>query len=226
MNEILFIAITFIVMSSVVFAARMGRVWLYALIPILLIIANITAANLSIAFGVVTSLAIPIYAAIFLATDTIGECFGRREGFRAVGVGFFAQIMLIVFGFLITAATPLQEGGLSQAVAVVFGYVPRIAAGSFVAYLISQLFDVWFFHKVKQATGGKWLWLRNTGSTTISQGIDTFVFLMIAFYGVLPDFREFMLSTWIIKMVVAALDTPFLYFARAAAERATEADSE
>lgn len=145
---------------------------------------------------------------------------GAKRGFEPSKLAFLPKSCLSRWGFLISAAEPLQREGLSEALSVVFGYVPRIVAGSFMAYLISQLFDVWFFHRVREMTQGRLLWLRNIVSTTISQGIDTFVFLMIAFYGVLPNFWEFMLTTWLIKVAIAVLDTPCVYAAKAAANRA------
>ena len=82
-----------------------------------------------------------------------------------------------------------------------------------VAYLISQHLDVWIFNKIKQKTGGKMLWLRNNGSTLISQLVDSAIFTIIAFAGVYPLW-ELMLFTYIIKVIVAVLDTPFMYLAK------------
>ena len=97
-----------------------------------------------------------------------------------------------------------------------FGFLPRIALASMAAYLISQLHDVWAFHAIRNKTGEKWLWLRNNASTMVSQLLDSAIFCTIAFWGVFPMavFMEILLSTYVIKVVVACLDTPFIYLAK------------
>ncbi|PIZ54623.1 transporter, partial [Candidatus Uhrbacteria bacterium CG_4_10_14_0_2_um_filter_41_7] len=87
---------------------------------------------------------------------------------------------------------------------------PRITVASFIAYLISQHHDVWAFHFWKKKTNGKHLWLRNNASTVVSQLIDTVVFTFIAFYGVLP-IVPLILGTWVVKILIALIDTPFIY---------------
>ena len=102
-----------------------------------------------------------------------------------------------------------------------FSLAPRILFGSMLAYIISQSFDVWAFNKIRKLTHGKFLWLRNNGSTLISQFIDTMIFTAVGltafswlpFEGVISTdlFWSVALATYIIKVLVAALDTPFLY---------------
>lgn len=91
--------------------------------------------------------------------------------------------------------------------------VGRIVLASMIAYLVSQHHDVWAFLKWREVTKGKHLWLRNNASTIISQGIDTILFITIAFYGVVPNniLLQMMLYQWIWKLIVALLDTPFVY---------------
>ncbi len=214
MNELLFLGTAFLAMVSILLCARLGREWLYAAVPLLLVLASFTAANVCLVFGFPTSLGICLYAAIFLATDILSECYGRKEGFRAVAIGFLTQAFMVLFGLMVVSIQPMQNNALSQALETIFSYVPRIAAGSFVAYLISQTFDVWFFHKMKDAMSGRHLWARNTVSTIVSQGIDSVIFLSIAFYGVLPNFWGVVLTTWVIKVSLAVIDTPFIYLAR------------
>ncbi len=214
MNEVLFIGTLLLSLSLILLAARLGREWLLGLVVIYLLVANLFASKLSLVFGFTTSLAIPLYAAIFLATDTLAEHFGKKEAFKAVWLGFLAQVCLAAFGFMLARATPLDmpaTKAVSDALSTVFGFIPRIVAGSFIAYLVSQNFDVWFYHWLKRRTDGKHLWLRNCISTTISQGIDTCVFLLIAFLGAIPHLGAFILTTWLIKIAIALIDTPFIY---------------
>ena len=219
MNELLFIAIGLTALSLVLVALRIGPNWLYGLVATYLIIANLFAAKLSIVFGVVSSLSIPIYAAVFLATDAAAEHFGRRFAHRMVWIGFGAQLSLAAFGQLITMGEPFGDPALSDALSTVFGFVPRIVHGSFIAYLVSMHVDVRFYDYLKRRFERKYLWLRNNGSTIVSQTIDSAIFLGIAFYGVIPNLFEFFLSVLAVKLVVALFDTPFLYLSGVVVDR-------
>ena len=100
---------------------------------------------------------------------------------------------------------------LHASMKIVFGTSVRIFIASIIAYLITQNFDVWFYHFLSKLTKGKYLWLRNCGSTTTSQLIDSLVFFSIAFYGVLPNWIEVAIFGFIVKAIIALLDTPFIY---------------
>jgi hypothetical protein len=100
---------------------------------------------------------------------------------------------------------------------MIFGLMPRIAFGSLVAYVVSNLHDIWAFDYWKRKhPGNRTLWLRNNLSTIVSQLIDTLVFTFIAFWGVYPTevLTGIVISTYLLKWVVAVLDTPFMYLAR------------
>ena len=100
-----------------------------------------------------------------------------------------------------------------EAYVLVVGMVPRIVLGSLVAYLISQLHDVWAFHFWKGKTKGKHLWIRNNASTIVSQLIDSVVFVTIAFIGVVPGSVLLMMIVvqYVSKVIIAIVDTPFIY---------------
>jgi uncharacterized integral membrane protein (TIGR00697 family) len=97
-----------------------------------------------------------------------------------------------------------------QAFQAILGTTSRIIVASFVAYLASQFHDVWAFHFWRNVTKGRHLWLRNNLSTAVSQFIDSFLFISIAFYGVLPIWPLIM-GQWIVKFTIAVLDTPIIY---------------
>src|SRR3989344_7418304 len=89
----------------------------------------------------------------------------------------------------------------------------RIVLGSLIAYIISQNHDIWSFNLWKKVTKGRYLWLRNTLSTILSQFIDTIIFVTIAFYGLFPVMPT-MIGLFIVKVIIALLDNPFIYFVR------------
>jgi len=100
-----------------------------------------------------------------------------------------------------------------EAFVTIFGSSLRIVLASFIAYILAQNHDVWAYDYLKKLTKGKHLWLRNNASTWVSQTIDTIVFVTIAFYGVFPIWN----MIWgivFLKVIIAAIDTPFLYLIR------------
>jgi len=109
---------------------------------------------------------------------------------------------------------PHPEDFAQGALETIFGFMPRILLASLTAFIISQLIDVYVFDKIKQKLpDNKFLWIRNNLSTIFSQAVDTVIFVPIAFIGVVSTEVLFgiMLSTYLIKVLVAALDTPFIY---------------
>jgi len=129
-------------------------------------------------------------------------------------MGFLGLTLFIMMsqGVLNFVASP-QSAGIEKAIQGLFGAVPRIAAASFIAYLISQSFDVWFYHVIHDRTGEKFLFLRNNLSTVVSQFMDSVLFFSLAFGGLVPFgiLINIILTGYAIKIIVAMLDTPFMY---------------
>jgi uncharacterized integral membrane protein (TIGR00697 family) len=98
----------------------------------------------------------------------------------------------------------------------VFSVMPRVVIASLVAYLVSQHHDIWAFAFWKQKTSGRYLWLRNNASTFVSQLADSVVFTLIAFLGVFETgiLIQIIATTYVLKLIVAVIDTPFLYLSR------------
>ena len=211
-NELLFILVILISFIMTLLAVKLGKEWLIVIPPVFIIIANIFAPQFISVFGLTTSLAVPVYASIFLATDIIAEHWGKKEARKVVWIAFLAQIFALIFSQIIIQAQVLEVSqAVHESLSLVFGFTPRIVLGSMVAYVISQNWDIWVFHSLKRKTEGRFLWLRNNASTISSQFIDSFIFIFIAFYGVLPGIVPLALSVWGLKVAVALLDTPMVY---------------
>ena len=110
------------------------------------------------------------------------------------------------------------SNNIHNAFATIVDYTPRFILGSLLAYYVSQSFDVWAFHRIRQITGERWLWLRNNLSTLSSQVIDTLIFSLVVWWGPLSLNQALMLGVakYGFKVIIAAVDTVFLYWARAA----------
>ena len=200
-----------------------GLKGLYGVVVLSILMANLHGPKLTVVFGLQTSLGVIIYSGIYFATDLIGEKYGRREASRAVWLGFCTSIMMLAIttlglyfppsNFPETAAMSRE---MHQAMETLFTYTPRFVIGSLLAYLISQSFDVWVFHRIRQYTGPKHLWLRNNGSTLISQALDTFVYAILVWWGTvgLVTALQLALAKYLFKFLIALIDTPFIYWAR------------
>lgn len=175
-----------------------------------LIVANIVSAKIVSFWGLVIPAAIVAYPLTFLITDVIGEIWGKEMANRAVKIGFICQLIsLVLIGLSILLPVAPFADNQAQFVGIMKSSF-RVVAASLVAYLVSQSWDVWIFHKLKEKCNGKHKWLRNNASTLTSQMIDTAIFITIAFWGVVPNIWVTILSQYLIKAVYALLDTiPF-----------------
>lgn len=166
-----------------------------------------------------------LWPVVFIMTDIINEYFGRKGvrfmSFSAAGLISYAYLMIYFSmglkpaDFWIVRETPLGNINMDLAFNLIFGQGLWIIVGSLVAFLIGQLVDVTVFHLVKYKTGSSKIWLRATGSTLVSQFIDSFVVLFIAFYiGAGWDLKLVVaigLVNYIYKFIIAVLLTPILY---------------
>ncbi len=179
-----------------------------------LLVSNVVAGKI-IGIGMLGTISAGIvcYPLTFLFTDTISELFGKRRATTIVWAGFGCNILLVILVLLAGALPPAVFWDGQEAFMGTLGFVPRVVLASMVAYIISQNLDVIGFHYIKGKTGDKYLWLRNNISTMFSQSIDTFLFIGIAFIGVfpLPVIINMMILQYIVKLIIAACDTPFVY---------------
>lgn len=190
-------------------------------IPISVIVANIQVIQTVKLFGLIATLGNIVYATSFLVTDILSENYGKQEAKKAVWIGFFSLISMTLLMNLALQFLPLEGDDFAattyEATSTIFKLMPRIAVASLIAYLLSQRHDVWAFHfwKKRYHKDGQ-LWLRNNLSTMVSQLIDSSVFVLVAFYGVfeLPVLLEIFITTYFLKWIVAAADTPFVYWAK------------
>ena len=212
-NEILFIIMSLVSLSFVLLAFRLGKAWLVGLIVAQVVLMNIFVVKGMYLFGLAVTGGNVLYASIFLATDILCEHYGKKEAIKAVRIGFFVSVFFLVMSQFILKFIPADYDFAQEAMVTLFTLTPRIVLGSMIAYLVSQHLDVWLYNKIKQKTGDKMLWLRNNGSTFVSQLIDSIIFTVIAFAGVYPLF-QLILFTYIIKLAVAVLDTPFIYLSK------------
>ena len=219
MNEALWFLLLLLNFAAILFAYRVfGKTGLFVWVPIAIIISNIQVTKQVDVFGLAATLGNIVYATSFLVTDILSENYGKREAKKAVYIGFFAIIAMTLFMNIALQFKPGPEDTVQEHLSWIFSLMPRIALASLAAYALSQFHDVWaysFWKKKKPAR--KFIWLRNNASTFISQLIDSVIFVFAAFAGEYPlnVLLEILFTTYFLKVLVAAADTPFVYIAGA-----------
>ena len=181
-----------------------------------LVISNVMSSKI-VAIGALTiPAAVVAYPLTFLMTDVIGEIWGKQEAGNTVRLGFICQVLSLILIALGMALPVAPFANNQDAFTAILGSTFRIVAASMIAYLCSQSWEVWVFHRVRSwyiekhgsIDGGRWIW--NNLSTMTSQLIDTSIFIVLAFYGTVPNILNMILSQYLVKFVYAALDTiPF-----------------
>ena len=216
-NEALWILYMILDLSMVVLMYKLfGRYGMYAVVVMSSIICNVQVVKLVNLFGMTATLGNIVYASNFFATDVLSEYYGKKEARRAVLLGFSMLIVATVWMQLALLFKPSPEDFSQEHLSAIFSLMPRISFASLTAYIIAQLHDVWAFHFWKEKTKGKHLWLRNNASTMVSQLIDSVVFTTLAFLGVVDSktFWSILATTYLFKLIVAAVDTPFIYLTK------------
>lgn len=218
MNELLWIGMLVANFAGILIVYRLfGRLGLYVWMPIATITANIQVLKTVEIFGLTATLGNIVYASSFLVTDIFSELYGKRSARLAVFAGFVAVIAVTALMNLALVFEPAESDFVQESLRTVFAFLPRVAVASVAAYLVSQFHDVWAYALVRRfLPARRFLWVRNNASTMVSQLIDTAVFTVLAFGGVFESrvFWEILLTTYVLKFLVAAADTPFLYVAR------------
>ena len=211
--------------GTVVLYRLFGKAGLQVAIATAIILANLQGPKLTVIFGLQTSLGVIFYSSIFFATDVLSENYGKAEANKAVRMGFAVSVIVLLMLSLALLYLPSSRpetaaysASIHEAFATIVNFTPRFIFGSLLDYYVSQSFDVWAFHKIKQLTGERWLWLRNNLSTMGSQVIDTVIYSLVAWWGIV-DLRTAIAlgaAKYVFKLGIAMIDTVFLYWAKRA----------
>ena len=220
-SEILFnnlLWVTFIILDlsfAIVIYRFFGKFGLYVIIVASVITANIQVLKIVQLFGSVATLGNVLYGSIFFATDILSEVYGKKAARRAVWLGFIGMALMTIWMQIGLKFIPDISDFSQDSLSTIFALMPRIAAGSMIAYIVSQHHDIFSFHFWKNKTNGKYLWLRNCASTMVSQAIDSIIFCTIALWGLfdINIWLQILATTYLLKWFVAVVDTPFIYLA-------------
>lgn len=223
MNEILLISSLLVIYGGVLLLYRLfGKQGLFLWTAIATIAANIEVMIVVQAFGMEMTLGNILFASTFLVTDILSELYGKKEARKAVCLGIATSVSFILLSqswmLYVPSETDLSMPGIRS----VFSNTPRLMLAGILVYVIVQMFDVFLYHKWWEFTrkrygdSSRFLWLRNNGSTLISQLLNAALFTWAAFFGVYDTVTliSIALSSYAIFIVTSLADTPFLYLAR------------
>ena len=202
-----------------------GKYGLYAAVILGIVLGNLQGGKVSqlefFGYSFTASMGAILYSGIYFATDVLNEKFGREEANRAVMRGFVANVAVMITLLISVQFRPSEITGsaleVHNAISTLAGYSPFFVIGSLIAYLVSQTFDVWIFHRIKVLTDGKYLWLRNNVSTITSQALDTFLYTFVWVIGTELSFAAafgIALTKYVFKVIIALVDTIFIYWVR------------
>ncbi len=233
-NEILLLISVLLYFSAFLTLFKLfGKLGIYLWVILSTLFANIEVLLNIEAFGLDMTLGNVMFASTFLATDVISERYGKNSAKVAVRLGVSTTILYLIFSNFWLLFTPNTSDFAYDAFETLFSPLPRIVIVSAVVYYICQKFDIFVYHFVWNKTTKrtndktKYLWFRNNISTITTQLLNSFLFTFLAFApislgsividGLIVDYitlYEMFLSSWLIMIAIAIIDTPFCYLCR------------
>lgn len=214
MNEILW---TFTLISSfisVILSYKyLGKNGLFLWIIVATLVSNIQTIKTINLFGLETSLGTILYGSTFLATDILNYKYGIEESRKTIAYGFIAMVIMTFFMSISLVYEPSINDFSQDSLSLIFSFNIRITIASLIGFTVSQFVDTFLFDMLQKRYNK--LWLSNNISTIVCQILDTVIFTIITYIGTInvSSIIEIMLSMYIFKVIVALLDTPFMYLA-------------
>lgn len=188
-------------------------VFIVAIFITCLITANIAAVKLVEVFGFVLPAGVIIFPISYIFGDILTEVYGYRQARQVIWLGFFCNFIVVAAIWIGQVLPPAPFWDGQKAYERILGYTPRLLGASFLAYLVGEFANSMVLAKMKIATKGRWLWTRTIGSTLVGEGLDSMVFMTLAFVGTIPlgTLSIAILTQWLIKSAYEAAVTPLTY---------------
>ena len=217
-NELLWLSYLILNFSAVALAYRFwGKGGLLSVVPLSIVLANIQVGKMMTLFGFDgITMGNIAYGGIYLASDILTENEGKHYSRKVVSLGFAAMLFTTFIMQIVLKVKVSPDDTMQGALSAVFGFMPILAISSVCGFAVSQSFDIWSYQFIRKFRPSyRDIWIRNNASTMISQILDNIVFSFLAFTGVYP-FKTvigIIFSTYLLKIVISLLDTPFVYIA-------------
>ncbi|MFN2146811.1 MAG: queuosine precursor transporter [Anaerolineales bacterium] len=187
-----------------------------------LIVSNIIAVKIVSILGLTLPAAVILFPVAYIVGDVLTEVYGYARARQSIWIAFGCNLLAVLaiwIAGLLPADAQWRAGvfndpiGASQAFEAILGFTPRLLLASFSAYLAGEFVNAFVMAKLKLVTQGRYLWTRTIGSTILGQGLDSLIFISIAFSGILPGsvLLSAILSQWGVKTAYETLATPLTY---------------
>jgi len=178
-----------------------------------LIVANIIAVKLVSIFGLILPAGVIIFPISYIFGDVLTEVYGYATARRVIWLGFFCNLIAVIAIWVGQMLPPASFWDAQAAYERILGYTPRLLVASFLAYLVGEFGNSFVLAKMKIVTQGRWLWTRTIGSTLVGEGLDSLVFITLAFVGTIPTgvLLGAIVTQWLFKCAYEALATPLTY---------------
>jgi hypothetical protein len=176
-----------------------------------LITANIIAVKVISVGPIILPAAIVVFPISYIFGDILTEVYGYRLARRVIWLGFACNLIFVFFAWVGQVLPPASFWGGQEAYKSILGYTPRLLVASFLGYLAGEFANSFVLAKMKILTRGRWLWTRTIGSTVVGQGLDTSIFISLAYIGTSSFVPIMILYHWLVKTGYEAVATPFTY---------------
>ena len=188
----------------------------FVIIAVVFVTCLITANTIAVKVVSIGSFNLPaaifVFPLSYIFGDILTEVYGYQQARKIIWLGFACNLVFVFFawvGQILPAASFWEDQ--QAAYESILGYTPRLLAASFLGYLVGEFVNSFILARMKVMTRGRWLWSRTIGSTVVGQGLDTVIFIVIAFAGT-PSFAALMiLHHWLAKIIIEAAATPLTY---------------
>ncbi len=217
------VMLVFCFSSILLFLKIFGYVGLYVYSTIAVIAGNIQVLKTVDFFYSPEPVALGtlLFASTFLCTDILSEHYGKEKAQKNILISFAGFLTMTIFMLFTIGFKPSYIDWSHESLSNVFTPMTRFFIASMISYLASQFFDVWIYNLIKKLTFSKYLWLRNNLSTVLSSLIDNTIFSILAWIILNPNpetlynvIMIYILGTYILRIVIALIDTPFLYLSK------------
>jgi uncharacterized integral membrane protein (TIGR00697 family) len=205
-------------------ATLVPSLWFLALVGLFigsLLAANVIAVKVievtlrlgALALLLILPAGIVVFPLSYIVADVLTEVYGYSATRRVIWVGFLANLLFVVAAVSAGALPAAPFWPHQEAFSTILGYTPRLLVASFSAYLVGEFVNSFILAKLKVVTGGRWLWSRTISSTLVGEGLDTLIFITLAFAGTMAggDLLRLILTHWLVKCGYEAIATPLIY---------------
>lgn len=216
-NDVLLVASAVGVFSGMLLIKKfLGKEGLIGWIGIASILANIMIVKSVRLLGMDATLGNVLFASNFLATDMLTENYSYKDAKKGVMFGAVSVIAFLIITQVALIYIPCAGDVAQESFNTIFSFTPRITLASVTLFILSNYVDIKLYEWLRKKHNGKKMWLRNNLCTIISNGSENFIFYFVAFGGLFAtkDLISFAVSATIIEVIIAILDTPFLYLSK------------